>query len=356
MKAATFQGIRRISVEEKPCPRIVDASDALVEVELAGLCGSDLHPYRGNEVGLDAGTTTGHEFTGRVVEVGADVARLNVGDLVLGPFTTSCSACAPCRRGLSSRCRHGALFGWVQNGLGLEGGQAGCVRVPLADTTLVQRKSALNAAEAVLLGDVVSTGFYIASRARVGPSSAVAVLGLGGVGLSAILACREFGAETVVGLDSVRERLALAESFGAHAVPITNRAGQLRSPSSLGEEVRRLLGGEGASEVLEAVGSEDATRLAVEILRPGGTLSIAGVHTEKAFAVSPVLAYDKNLALMIGRCPVRSGLDALCEKQIAQRLPIEKLITHRIPLEEAADAYRMFDAREDGCIKVVFEP
>ncbi|NIR30971.1 MAG: alcohol dehydrogenase catalytic domain-containing protein [Gammaproteobacteria bacterium] len=356
MKAATFQGVRRVAVREKPTSAILAPGDAIVEVELAGLCGSDLHPYRGRELGLDPGATMGHEFTGRVVEVGREVEGIRPGDTVMSPFSTSCGRCGPCTRGLSARCERGALFGWVQDGRGLEGAQAEYVRVPLAGTTLMARPRTLNALEALLLGDVVATGFYVAERGGVGVGEAVAVLGLGAVGLAAVMASRQAGAYPVLALDAVPERLAVAESLGAAVVPTVNDAARLRSDPDIAAEVRRLAGGEGVAVALEAVGTPEATRLALALLRPGGTLGVGGFHTEPVFAVSPGQAYDKNLTISAGRCPVRSRLEALCALQERERLPLERLVTHRVPLSEAADAYRLFDERAQGCVKLVFEP
>jgi threonine dehydrogenase-like Zn-dependent dehydrogenase len=356
MKAATFSGIRQVTVVDKPEPRLLEPTDVLVEIELAGLCGSDLHPYRGNETGIDVGTTLGHEFTGRVVAVGAAVEQLRAGDPVMSPFSTSCGACAPCLRGLSARCERGQLFGWVEGGRGLEGAQAGLIRVPLADATLVLRPPGLSPIEALLLGDVFATGSFIAARAAVGAATPVAVVGLGAVGLCALLASCQLGAPFVAAIDAVPERLALAASFGATPVSLVDGRGQARPLADVAAEVRRAAGGEGVAAVLEAVGSVDATRLAIAVLRPGGVLSIAGVHTESSFAVSPIEAYAKNLTLAIGRCPARSNLDALCALQLRERLPLERLVTHRLPLDAAADAYRMFDEHREGCIKAVFEP
>lgn len=356
MKAATFQGVGSVAVRDKPQPRIVAPGDVLVRVELAGLCGSDLHPYRGREVGLDVGTTMGHELTGRVVEVGTGVRRFRVGDAIMSPFTTSCGVCGPCRRGLSARCEQGALFGWIQDERGLEGAQAEYVRVPQADATLLARPQGLSALEALLLGDVVATGFYVAERGDLQPAEPVAVLGLGAVGLAAVMASRHAGADPVIALDAVAERLALAESLGAVPVSIVDAAGNPRGGADIAAEVQRGTGGEGVAVALEAVGTPEATRLAVALLRAGGTLSIGGFHTAPTFAVSPGQAYDKNLTIRAGRCPVRSRLEALCALHLRERFPLQRLVTHRVPLVEAADAYRLFDERAQGCVKCVFEP
>jgi threonine dehydrogenase-like Zn-dependent dehydrogenase len=290
-----------------------------------------------------------------VVVAGDAVQSFRPGTPVLSPFSTSCGACAPCRRGLSARCTDGSLFGWLSGGEGLEGAQTALVRVPLADGTLLERPAGISALEALLLGDVVSTGFYAVEKAAVGPRSTVAVLGLGAVGLSAVLDACRLGAEVVLALDAVPERLELAAAFGARALPVVDR-GEALTVHDIAGEVRRIVGGDGVECVVDAVGSPEATRTAVEILRPGGFLGIVGVHTEPVFAVTPAAAYDRNLTLSTGRCPVRSRLEEMCRIQLQARLPIERLVTHRVPLSEAADAYRLFAARQDGIIKAVFDP
>ncbi|MEM7235791.1 MAG: alcohol dehydrogenase catalytic domain-containing protein [Planctomycetota bacterium] len=353
MLAATFRGPHSISSVEKPEPRIESPGDAIVRVELAGLCGSDLHPYRGREKGLDVGTTMGHEFTGTIVAIGDEVRNFHIGDAVLSPFSSSCGHCSPCGRGLTSRCSGGDLFGWLAGGRGLEGGQAELVRVPLADGTLVARPDELDPIDALLLGDVVSTGYHIAERAKVGTDTPVAVVGLGAVGLSAVLACHAAGAPQIFALDSVEERLERARGFGAIPIDIRGPDG-FRTPRQIGELVKSQAP-EGVAVALEAVGTESATAVSVELLRPGGHLSIAGVHTESHFALSPELAYDKNLTLSIGRCPARAGLEERVKRQIESPQPFSEIVTHRVPLTDASDAYQIFDQRVDGCVKLVFE-
>ena len=195
MKALTFQGVHRIRFDDVPDPELQHERDALVHVELAGLCGSDLHVYHGRDAGLDHGTVMGHEFVGRVISAGAGVRGFAPGDRVACPFSTSCGACYYCALGLTARCASGRLFGWVQDGVGLQGGQAPLVRVPLADTTLFHIPDDVEDAQALLLCDVLPTGYYCAKMAEVGSRGTYAILGCGPVGLMAILAARELGAE-----------------------------------------------------------------------------------------------------------------------------------------------------------------
>lgn len=346
MRALTFRGVRDIRYETVPDPKIMDRGDAIVRVERAGLCGSDLHVYHGREVGIDPGTVMGHEFVGRVVEAGADARGITPGLRVVAPFTTSCGRCFYCLGGLSARCLAGALFGWVRAGAGLEGAQAELVRVPLAASTLVAIEDDLPAETALLLADVLPTGWHVARMGEVGPDSVVVVLGCGPIGLAAVVSAIEQRARRVFAVDAVAERLALAERFGAEPL---HRDGDL--PGA----VRDATEGRGADAVLEAVGSAVASRLAFDLVRPGGVVSIVGVHHESNFAFSPVEAYDRNLTLRIGRCPARSLMDEL-KGLLRRRSDLGAIVTHVLPLAQGAEAYERFDLKQDGCIKVAFAP
>ena len=338
MRALTFRGIQDIRFKTVRDPVLIEPGDAIVQVERAGLCGSDLHVYHGREAGIDPGTVMGHELVGRVVE------GWNVGARVVAPFSTACGHCFYCGRGLSARCVRGALFGWVQDGKGLEGGQAEFVRVPLAESSLVTVDEDVPAELALLLADVVPTGWFVARE--VCRDAIVVVIGCGPVGLSAVVAAREQGARRVFAIDDVPSRLDLAQRFGAEPI---NRHGQVF------ETVRDATEGRGADAALEVVGSEAASRLAFDLVRPGGVVSIAGVHHEARFAFSPVEAYDKNVTVRIGRCPARSLMEEL--RPLLRRRPeLREIVTHVRPLSEGVDAYRMFDKKEDGCIKVAFAP
>lgn len=345
MLAATFQGPGKVSCETVSEPKIEDSGDALVRVDVSAVCGSDLHVYRGHETGLDQGTVMGHEFAGEVVAVGGDVSSIQVGDRVVSPFTTSCGACFYCDRGLTARCDRGQLFGWVERGRGLHGAQAGQVRVPMADSTLVTVPDGANLEEALLAGDVLSTGLFCAEMAGIAPGSVVVVLGCGPVGLMAGLAAGQLGAAVVFAVDSIAERLSLAASWGAEPIDLNSE-----DPVAVVGEATR---GRGADAVLEAVGSPDASRLAIDLVRPGGVISAAGVHTEERFAFSPVEAYDKNLTYRAGRCSARSYIDRVLPWVVEDRFELGRLISHRLPLSEAARAYEIFDRKLDGCTKIV---
>ncbi len=347
MRALTFQAIEQLAYEEVPDARILEPGDVVLEVEMAGICGSDLHPYHGREVGLDRGTVMGHEYVGRVRDVGPEVETLRPGDRVVGPFTTNCGRCFYCRSGLTCRCERGELFGWVEGGRGLHGSQAELLRVPLADSTLVAVDEALPVEEVLFVGDVLATGFYCAELGGVDDTSTVAVIGCGPVGLMAVLASREMGAARLFALDRIPERLELARDFGAEPIDVGAE-----------DPVRRLRDateGRGADVALEAVGSPGATRAALDLLRPGGVLAAIGVHTEESFAFPPGEAYDKNLTYRAGRCPARRYTERLLEVLGRREYDLGRLVSHRLPLDAGAEGYAMFTERRDGCTKVVLE-
>lgn len=348
MKALTWHGREDVRLTEVPEPVVLEDGDVVVDVELAGVCGSDLHVYHEREKGIDPGTVMGHEFVGRVAAAGDGVRSLRTGDRVHSPFTTNCGDCWSCRRGLTCRCTRGQLFGWVAGGVGLQGVQAERVRVPLADATLKRLPDDIHPEEGLLLGDVLATGAYCAERAEVDADGIYVVLGCGPVGLMAVVASRERGARNLLAVDSLSPRLDLARKLGGRAVHLTEE-----SPLAV---VQALSDGRGADAVMEAVGSPQAGRLALDLVRPGGIISTAGVHTAAEMPFSPVEAYDRNLTYRSGRCPARFYMDRLLPMVRERRYPLREVISHRLPLSQGVEGYRLFAAREDGCTKVVLEP
>ncbi|HHK41165.1 MAG TPA: alcohol dehydrogenase [Planctomycetaceae bacterium] len=358
MKALVLEGPKRLVYHNGlPDPRIEQPTDVIVAVHRAGICGSDLHPYLGRE-STAAGTIPGHEFVGEVVAVGSRVARLQIGDQVFSPFTTSCGDCFYCRRGLSARCPRGQLFGYLppegtaESYESLQGAQAEFVRVPLADSTLLRLCPSLSPEEALLLGDNFTTGYFCAKSASIQPGDLVAVVGCGAVGLCAIVAARFFQAVEVVAIDPVASRRRRAHELGAlPALP------ELAATCFC--DLTSTKGRPGADVVLEAVGSPAAQELAFQLVRPGGTIVAIGVHTSEHFAFSPTAAYDKNLTYRAGRCPVRSLLEEVVPLVEAGKLniPTASVVTHpSVPLREGPSAYRMFQERRDDCVKVLLDP
>jgi threonine dehydrogenase-like Zn-dependent dehydrogenase len=385
MKAITFEGKDTVGYGNADEPHIERPGDAIVRVRAAGICGSDLHPYHQREKGLDHGTVMGHEFVGEVVETGAGVANVDVGDIVFSPFTTNCGTCFYCRSGLTCRCESGELFGWIHEGVGLHGAQAEYVRVPLADGTLMKVPEGVSDAAGLLLGDILSTGFFCAEQAGIGmldaaagPASAgggrgavaagvasgavaagvmsgavaaggtYAVVGCGPVGLMTIIAARHLGAEEIFAVDAVPERLAMAEKLGAVALDYRH--------DPVFDIVLEATDGRGADAVMEVVGARSAIETAIAILRPGGTLSSVGVHTEDRFGFTPVDAYDKNLTFRSGRCPARAYMERLAPLVRDQHIDPEFVFSHRLPLSEGVRGYEIFDKKLDGCTKVLLEP
>jgi threonine dehydrogenase-like Zn-dependent dehydrogenase len=348
MKALLFEGVENVVYGSVPDPRIESAGDAIVKVSHCAICGSDLHVYHGREKGCDHGTAMGHEFVGMIEETGASVKSLKKGDRVMSPFTTSCGECYYCRTGLTARCTRGQLFGWRQQGAGLHGAQAQYVRVPLADSTLVQVAEDMSDELAILFGDVLSTALFCADNAGAGPAKTHVVVGCGPVGLLTVLASGLRGAEKIYAVDSVTARLKVASDWGA--MPI-----DLRNDSAL-EVVKEATEGRGADCVMEAVGSPQALRSAFDLLRPGGTLSSVGVNTSLSYPFTPEEVYNKNAAIRSGRCPARRYMTELI--QITDRLPpdITRIFSHRMNLSEGAEGYRKFAGREDGCLKVLLMP
>ncbi|QEF98258.1 NADP-dependent isopropanol dehydrogenase [Stieleria maiorica] len=349
MRAVCFQSVRQVAVQEIADATLEAATDAVVQVEVAGLCGSDLHPYFGRESGLDPGTVMGHEFVGRVVEVGDQVRSVAIGDRVCSPFTTNCGTCFYCRRGLSSRCPSGQLFGWRQKGVGLHGGQSERVRVPLADGTLMKIPDGIDPVAALLLGDNLSTGYFGASLA-VDPSSigedAFAVVGCGTVGLLAIASARRMGARNIYAIDPNTARLQIAERLGAAV---------FNAPEDALSAVRSATDGRGADGVMEFVGLPEAQALAYRLIRPGGRMSVIGCHCTPNFAFSPADAYDKNLTYRTGRCPARSYMDVLPETLATEPMDFSWCVTHRFGVDDAEEAYQTFAGGKDGCVKAVLD-
>jgi len=328
-----------------PEPAIVRPTDAVLAVRRAGLCGSDLHAYEGRER-VRFGVIPGHEVVGEVLAVGDDVDDVVPGDRVLVPFTSSCGVCKPCRAGLSARCSSGELFGFgdpdLSSASALQGGQAERIRVPLAASTMVRLPDHISDELAVLLADNFPTGWHAAERAGIVPGEPAVIVGLGSVGLCALVAAMSMGAKPVIAIDPLADRRDRAGRLGAY-------------PATPGEEDTTIP----AVSVIEAAGTPAAQRLAVRLLDPGGTLSIISVPTSVHFPFTPVEAYDRNLTIRTGRAPVRSILEHLLDRVLAGEVavPVDVVLTHpAVPLEHGAEVYRRFAAREPGMLKVAFIP
>jgi threonine dehydrogenase-like Zn-dependent dehydrogenase len=349
MKALTFQGKDKVNYESIPDPEILQPTDAIVKVSICAICGSDLHVYHEHEKGCDHGTAMGHEFTGEVVAIGKDVHHLKIGDHVMSPFTTSCGQCFYCKIGLTCRCIHGQLFGWREKAHGLHGGQAEYVRVPLADSSMIKIPEGVSWEEALLLGDILSTGFYCAKQAEiVAPDKTYVVIGCGPVGLMAILGAREYGAENIFAIDTQLERLEKAKEFGAQIINATKD-----NPIDI---IKEKTEGRGADAALEAVGNGTTNRMAYDLIRPGGIISAVGVCTDTYLPFSPTEAYNKNITYKVGRCPARYMMEQLIPIVQKKEYPFTSIISHRLSLSEGVHGYDIFSTKKENCLKVVLKP
>lgn len=347
MRGICFVEIGKVDVRDLADPRLEHSGDCIVRVELAGLCGSDLHPYWGREKGLDQGTVMGHEFVGTIVELGSQVQKFQLGDRVFAPFSTNCGECFYCLSALPSRCQYGQLFGWRSAGRGLHGAQAEYVRVPLADGTLMKLPDRVGSELALLLGDNLSTGYFCTDLAEVHPQGVFVIIGCGNVGLMALTAAKIKGCQQLIAIDPVVERRQLAQQLGAQAA--------VGPEDSAIELVRSLTAGRGADGVMELVGNPAAQRLAYQLVRPGGIISTVGCHCDEIFAFSPVEAYDKNLTYRTGRCPARHYMNQLAFLPAIRELQVQPLITHTFSLNDGPRAYELFSQRREGIIKGVFD-
>lgn len=344
MRAVTFQAPGEVRVEERPEPRLQAGDDAVVAVDASGICGSDLHIYHARHP-VEPGFTLGHEYVGRIVDVGDDVSDLAVGDRVVGCFLTACGHCFYCRRRLFHKCDEQRVFGHGAIAGDLPGAQAERVLVPHAALTLRRAPAELPDAVALFAGDVMGTGVHAVRAAALEPGETVAVLGLGPVGLCAVQAARAAGAAHVIAIDMVEERLEMARRFGAE-------------PVHLGEQdpraaARAATEAGGADVVVEAVGHPDALELAMRLARKAGRVSVVGVHA----AGSPVhmgLVWTKGLTLTAGQANVIGLVDEVLDMLVDGVLDPAPLISDQLPLDDAAEGYRAYDRRE--ALKLVLTP
>jgi len=343
MHAVTFQAPGEVAVEEVAYPQLSAPDDVLVRVEASGICGSDLHIYHGR-VPVERGFTIGHEFVGTVLEAGPQVHRAAVGDRVLGTFVTACATCTPCIRGDYHRCAHGRTFGHGSKLGDLQGAQAEQLLVPHANLTLRKVPEDMSSDVALFAGDVMGTGYHAIAHAGVRAGDTVAVLGLGPVGLCAVQAARASGAAQVFAIDTVPDRLAMAQRFGATPLHLTEE-----DPKGA---VRRATGG-GVDVTVDAVGDPGPLALAVSLARDAGVVSGIGAYAGKG-EVPLGLAWLKGLQLRLGLANVIAHVDRVLALMSAGILDPAPLVTHHMPLADAADAYAIYDRRE--ALKIVLRP
>ena len=345
MKALTFRAEGEVKIADVPKPRIAASTDALIKITLGAVCGSDLHILHGHTP-MNEGAVLGHEFVGLVEEVGPEVKRFKPGDRVVSSFFTSCGHCVMCRKGWFNQCVSKATFGHGEYFGGLGGGQAEYVVVPLADNSMETIPEGMTDEQAIFVGDILSTGFFGAERAEIKPGDTVAVVGAGPVGLMATMCAQLFGPARTFVIDMVESRLEVAQELGG--IPIN--AKEVHPVAA----IEKATGGIGADSSIEAVGLLSAVDTAINCVRGGGTISMVGVPSAVLGDFPYLRMWMKSLTFRAGWCNVQLYMRPLLDLIAAGRLRPELIISHRMKLDQAEEAYRIFDARE--ATKIVLTP
>jgi alcohol dehydrogenase len=343
VKAVVLRAPGDVGVDDVTDPSIVDPGDAIVAVRATAICGADLFPFHGLTPGFEPGTVLGHEFAGEVVEIGPGVRTIRTGQRVVNASMISDGTCASCRAGRVTQCEGRSLFGYSGVYPRLDGGQAELVRVPHADRALRPLPDEVTDEAAVFLADILPTGYAAVVRGEVAEGDTVVVVGCGPVGLMAVLCARGL-AGTLLAVDGVPERRTLAGALGAETV----------EPAEAATAVAEATGGLGADVVVEAAGSPGGLDASLKLARGRGVVSVVGAHFEPDYPLDNALMFERELTLRfsIGDPTVDAGL--LLDHVAAGILDPTPVVTHRMPLAEAAEAYRLFDSRE--ATKVVLHP
>jgi len=389
MKANCWYGTHDIRVEDVPDPKILNPRDAIVQITATAICGSDLHLYDGYIPGMEKGDILGHEFMGEIVELGDEVKNLKVGDRVVVPFTISCGRCFFCQRQLYSCCENSnpnsalaeklwgqspaGLFGYSHLLGGFAGGQAEYARVPFADVGPVKVDGDLTDEQVLFLSDVFPTGYMAAENCNIQPGDTVAVWGCGPVGQFTIKSAYLLGAERVIAIDRFPERLQLAqEKSGAETLNYEE--------VNIYDSLKEMTGGRGPDACVDAVGMEGhahgvvglydkvkqammletdrpiALREAILACRNGGTVSVPGVYGGWLDKIPFGAVVNKGLTIKSGQTHMQRYMGPLLERIQKGEIDPSYIITHRLPLEEAPNAYKVFRDKEENCIKVVLKP
>ncbi|HEY9014560.1 MAG TPA: zinc-dependent alcohol dehydrogenase [Gemmatimonadales bacterium] len=387
MKANCWMGKRKVQVEEVPDPKILNSHDAIVKITSTAICGSDLHLFNGFVPTMERGDILGHEFMGEVVETGRSVRNLKVGDRVVVPFPISCGACASCQAGMFSLCENSNPNHWIAEKLlghspagifgyshmlgGFAGGQAEYARVPFADVGPLKVPEGLTDDQVLFLSDIFPTGYMGAEMCDIQGGDVVAVWGAGPVGLFAIASAKLLGAERIIAIDRFQYRLEMALQ-GAGATDVINYEEQ-----NVQDALLELTGGRGPDKCIDAVGMEAhghgvtyaydrakqammlesdrpiALREAILACRNGGTVSVIGVYGGfiDKFPMGAIM--NRSLTIRSGQCHVHRYLQPLLQRIINGEIDPSFVITHRLPLDQAAHGYDMFVNKLDNCEKVV---
>lgn len=388
MKAVCWYGKGDMRTVQVPDPQILNSHDAIVKITSTAICGSDLHPYDGVMPMMKTGDVMGHEFMGEVVEVGKGVQNLKIGDRVVVPFPISCGKCYYCRKSLFSLCENSnpnaylaekmmghspaGLFGYSHLLGGYAGGQAEYARVPFADVGPIKVPDHLTDEQVLFLSDIFPTGWMAAENANIQPGDTVAIWGCGPVGQFAIRSAFLMGAERVIAIDRLPERLRMAQQGGAE----TLNYNEVDVRAALGE----MTGGRGPDSCIEAVGSEadahgvaglydrakqalkietdrpNALREAITCCRNGGTVSVPGVFVGFIDGVPMGSFMNRSLTMKTGQTHVQRYLPMLLDLVEQGKIDPSFVITHRMTLDEAPHGYQIFRDKQDECIKIVLKP
>jgi threonine dehydrogenase-like Zn-dependent dehydrogenase len=389
MKAVCWHGANDIRVENVPDPKILNPRDVIIKVSSTAICGSDLHIYNGYIPSMKSGDILGHEFMGEIVEIGSSIKNLQIGDRVVIPFTISCGSCFFCQKDLWSLCDNSnpnasmaeklyghspaGLFGYSHLFGGYAGGQAEYVRVPFADVGCFKVPEELSDDQVLFLTDIFPTGYMAAVNCEIQPGDTVAVWGCGPVGQFAIKSAFLLGADRVIAIDRVPERLHMAKHECKAEVINYEEI-------DAGEALKELTGGRGPDACIDAVGMEahgtgidalydqamqavrletdrpTALRQVIVSCRKGGKVSLAGVYGGIIDKVPIGAAFNKGLSFKMGQTNVHTYLRPLLEAIQAGKIDPSFVITHRLKLEDAPHAYEIFKHKQDNCIKVVLKP
>ncbi|MEG4959526.1 MULTISPECIES: zinc-dependent alcohol dehydrogenase [unclassified Microcoleus] len=388
MKALCWHGAKDVRVDNVPDPTIINPRDAIVKITSTAICGSDLHLYNGFIPTMQSGDILGHEFMGEVVELGSEVKNLKKGDRVIVPFTISCGSCFFCNRDLWSLCDNSnpnaglaekmfghspaGLFGYSHLTGGYAGGQAEYARVPFADVGPLKIPDGLSDEQVLFLTDIFPTGYMAAENCDIQPGDTVAVWGCGPVGQFAIRSAFMLGAERVIAIDRIPERLQMAAAAKAEIINYEE--------IDAGEAVTEMTGGRGPDSCIDAVGMEahgtgldalyDKAKQAVRLesdrptalrqvilaCRKGGTVSIPGVYGGFVDKVPLGAAFNKALTMKMGQTHVQRYLRPLLDRVQKGEIDPSFVITHRMKLDEAPHGYDIFLNKKDNCIKIVLKP
>lgn len=347
MRALVFKDFGAVELVEVAGARVEQPGDALVRVTRTAICGSDLHVVHGRIPGMSPGGVLGHEFVGVVEAVDGGVRRFAEGDRVVGSFTIPCGACWYCERRLFSRCPDQRVFGYGSFFGDVAGAQADYVRVPAADLVLHAIDDAMTDEQALFVGDIFTTGYDCAREARIEHGDVVTVIGCGPVGLMAILGARSFEPSTIYAVDTVSQRLEMAQTLGA--IPID--ANDVHVPTF----VQDRTGGRGADAVLECVGLVPALLESIDIARAGGRISVIGVHSDQELELPLNTTFVKAIDLKFcGTANIIGRWDESFAMVSSGAVHPDAIISHRMSLDEGVRGYELFERRE--ALKVVLTP